>query len=186
VVWSNLNRQLLYSPADLGKRKVDCAAVRLRQFNPQLKISAHYLRLDEQNIEPIIKDYDIIVDCLDNLESRFLLNDACVRQRKPFIHAGVAHLTGQIMTVIPGKSACLRCLLPDRHKESTANKGILGATAGVIGSLQAIEVYKYLLNLTFNGENLSIFDGWNNRLQQLDIKPDPACICQKINDSTLG
>jgi len=185
VAWSNLNRQLLYTPADLGKSKVACAAERLRQFNPDIEITAYPLRLDALNIVPIIKGYDIMVDCLDNLESRFILNDACIKQRKPFIHAGVAHLSGQIMTVIPGKSPCLRCLLPQGHKESTANKGIIGATAGVMGSLQATEVYKYLLNLNINDEGLLIFDGWDYCLNHLNIKPDPACFCQKNNDSPL-
>ena len=176
---SNLNRQLLYTPADVGKSKVACAAARLRQFNPHISVNAYPLYIDATNIGPVVKDYDIIIDCLDNLDSRLLLNDACVTEKKPFIHAGVAHLSGQVMTVIPGQSACLRCLLPVSQKKDAPTRGVIGAAAGVIGSLQALAVYKYLLSLATDQGQYVLFDGWNNRLQHLELQADPGCFCQK-------
>lgn len=181
VSLSNLNRQLLYSPADVGRLKVEVAEEQLHRLNPQISVSAYAQTLTEDNAARLISGFDIIVDCLDSLAARFILNDACILQDKPFVHAGVSGLSGQIMTVIPHKSPCLRCLLPgsDSGEEQTNVKGVLGATAGAIGSIQATEVFKYLLGLPLNDRGLLIYDGIRSSLQNITVKPDPGCFCQK-------
>jgi len=181
VSLSNLNRQLLYSPADVCRLKVEVAEERLRCLNPQISVSAYGQTLTEDNAARLIGGFDIIVDCLDSLAARFILNDACILQDKPFVHAGVSCLSGQIMTVIPHKSPCLRCIFAggDKRSGQTNAKGIVGATAGVIGSLQATEVFKYILGLPLHDGGLLLYDGLRSSLQNYSVKPDPDCFCQK-------
>lgn len=181
VARSNLNRQILYIPEDIGSPKVEVAANRLRKQNPDVNIETYYMMLAKENAADIFEKYDIIVDCFDNFESRFILNDTCVALKKPFVHAGVHSVFGQSITVIPGKSPCLRCILPDGFKapKGEASKGILGATAGLMGAFEAIEVFKFLLGLPGNNQNLLTFNGMESEWQSVNIKPNPNCFCQK-------
>lgn len=178
---TNLNRQILYTPNDIGSPKVEVAANRLRLQNPDVNIETYFMLLSKENATDIINKYDIIVDCFDNFEARFILNDACIALGKPFVHAGVHSLYGQTITVIPGKSPCLRCILPDGYKapKGEASKGILGATAGVMGAFEAMEVFKYLLGMPVNNKDLFIFNGMEADCQSVNIKPNPDCLCQK-------
>lgn len=181
VSLSNLNRQLLYTPADVGRLKAKVAAERLGEQNPDISIVPYAEMLTKDNAPGLFDGYDIIVDCLDNFAARFILNDVCLNQNKPFVHAGVSHLSGQVMTVIPSKSPCLRCLLPEGDKEYKDEdiKGIIGATAGVVGAFQATEVYKYLLGLSVCDHGLLLYDGLRGSMRYLTIDPDPDCLCQK-------
>ncbi len=178
---TNLNRQILYTPEDIGYPKVEVAKKRLLRQNPDVNIETYYMMLSKENAEGIFEKYDIIVDCFDNFEGRFILNDACIALNKPFVHAGVHSLYGQTITVIPGVSPCLRCILPTGYKapKGEESKGIVGATAGVMGAFEAIEVFKYLLGLSGNSKNLLIFNGMQSDCQAVNIKPNPRCFCQK-------
>lgn len=181
VSLSNLNRQILYTPADVGCAKAEAAAARLQQLNPDVKLAIYPYFLTEDNAQAIISRYDLAVDCLDNFPARFILNDACLALNKPFVHAGVHHLYGQTMTVLPGKSPCLRCLFPQTvpGADDPKLKGIVGATAGVMGALEALEVYKYLRGLPVNQQGFFLFDGVELQGRQLPVAPRPDCSCQR-------
>lgn len=181
VSLSNLNRQILYTTADLGRPKAQTAAERLRAQNPDVAAEPYQELLTAANAGKIIDKYDIVADCLDNFDSRFVLNDACLALGKVFVHAGVYHLSGQTITVVPGKSPCLRCLFPHGYQPPPGDerKGIIGATAGVLGCMQAVEIYKYLLGLAVNDQSLLVYHGMDARWQTVRLEPDPDCSCQK-------
>jgi len=191
VSLSNLNRQILFKQDDLGKPKAQTAGKRLRALNPQLETTVYDCFLDADLAASILPAYDIILDCLDNFESRFVLNDACVAARKPFVHAGIGEFFGQLMTVTPGTGPCLRCLFPagaqrpsGTQRPDEINKkgpkkpfGVVGPTPGVLGSLQALEALKYLLGLPVSNDGLVVYDGLQMSLEKVAMTPSPDCIC---------
>lgn len=148
---SNLQRQVIHSFSDVGKSKLESAKETLLGINPDVNIIMHKLYVNSDNIHNIIKDYDFVLDCTDNFETKFLINDACVRGRKAYVHAGVLKFGGQIMTYVPDKGPCLRCLFEDvpdkKDVQSCAEAGIIGAITGVVGSLEAMEAIKYILGI---------------------------------------
>jgi adenylyltransferase/sulfurtransferase len=148
---NNLQRQILHSTKDIGKVKVISAKEKLNALNPGVEIIAHQQRLTSENALEIIKNYDLVVDGSDNFPTRYLMNDACVFLKKPLIHAGVFRYEGQVMTIIPGKGPCYRCLFPEPPPPglvpSCQEAGILGVIPGILGLLQANEVIKYILNI---------------------------------------
>ena len=146
VELSNLNRQVLHWSGDLDKPKVESVAEKLRKLNPNVRVEPLQLELNEENIEDLIRKFDVVVDCLDNWRTRFILNEACVKSRKPLVHAGVHSWYGQITTVLPGRGPCLRCIWPENPPE-TGRFPILGATAGTLGLLEALEVVKLITGL---------------------------------------
>ncbi|MBU1078045.1 MAG: HesA/MoeB/ThiF family protein [Spirochaetes bacterium] len=183
---SDLNRQILYSIKDINRSKVLSAKKRLKTLNPDIKIEAVNTRIDMDNINGLIKDQDFIIDATDNFKTKYLINDACVRNQKAFSHAGVLRFEGQSMTYIPGHS-CLRCLFPEppplNLSPSPKEAGILGSVAGMIGSVQATEAIKFILE---TGE-LLIDTLLTVNLLKMDIskikirknKKCPACISGK-------
>ena len=179
VSYSNLNRQVLYGRSDVGRRKAEAAAERIRFLNPDIKLDIYAEYLTEDNAASLISGYDLALDCLDNFPSRFILNDACVALGVPFIHGGVNRLRGQTMTVIPGRTACLRCLFPGGPEDApdTDDKAIIGATAGVIASLQVTEAFKYLTGQPVN-RGLLMYDGTGPGARLLGLEADPNCICR--------
>ncbi len=183
VSLSNLNRQILYTMDDIGKSKAKQAATRLQAANPEANINIYPIFFTQKNAEEICKSYDIIVDCLDNFETRFILNDACIKLGIPFIHAGVSHYGGQLMTIIPGKSACLRCLFPrgadTQQNNSMLDNAILGATAGIIASMQVMEVFKYLMGLPVSDKGLVLYDGVRMTYDKIEINPLSSCSCRQ-------
>lgn len=180
---SNLQRQILYSEIDCGKEKVTSAAKRLQQINNTISINEHHIKIDTLNICDIIKQYDFIIDGTDSIQLKLLINDACVLQRIPFCHAGAIEFSGQIMTVIPGKSACLRCCFNDFSQEfqSCSQMGIMGPVPGIIGTIQAFEAIKYLSQsgdlltnsmLSFQGERMRFHKFTISRNMYCDICGD--------------
>ena len=139
---SNLQRQILHGTRDLGQKKVTSAKETLADLNPNIQIIAHDCFISPGNILELIAGYDFVLDCTDSYAAKFLINDACVLSRKAFCHAGVSRFYGQLMTVVPG-APCLRCLFP-KVPPRQAEQGIVGAAAGVIGALQAMEAVKYI------------------------------------------
>ena len=183
VALSNLNRQVLFTMGDIGKPKAVVAKERLLALNPELGTNVYNQLMDEELAETIVPDYDIVVDCLDNFNSRFILNDACVMAGKPFVHAGIEEYYGQILTVTPGTGPCLRCLFPGGIQEKEPKKpfGVIGPTPGVIGAMQALEVLKYILGLAVSNEGLVTYDGLNLSLEKVAIQANPECKCRKFS-----
>ena len=145
---SNLPRQTIYGIKDVGKGKAITAKKVLKNKNPDIEVKAYSYRLDETNARRIIKKYDIILDCTDNFETKFLINDTCVKLKKPFVVAGVMDYKGQIMTVIPPKTADFKSLFDELPKyDPNDDKSIYPLAVSVISNIAASEVIKYLLNL---------------------------------------
>lgn len=146
---SNLQRQIIHTTKDIDKPKVYSAKETIENMNPNTVINTYHTLVTNKNIIKLIKDYDFIVDCTDNFSSKFLINDACVIAKKPFSHAGIIGFQGQLMTYVPNKGACYRCIFKEPPKENSVptckQVGVIGAMCGVIGSLQAMETIKYIL-----------------------------------------
>ncbi|AIF68643.1 adenylyltransferase [Palaeococcus pacificus DY20341] len=140
---SNLNRQILHWEEDFGKPKPLSAKWKLEKLNPDIEIETFVGRLSEDNIEDVLGNVDVIVDCLDNFETRYLLDEYAHKKGIPLVHGAVEGLYGQVTTIIPGKTKCLREIFP-KAPEKKESFPILGATAGAVGSIQAVEVIKLL------------------------------------------
>lgn len=185
----NLQRQILHSAKDVGRPKAESANDRLSALNPEIEIIPYKLRLTQENALEVIKEYDIIVDGSDNLATKYLINDACVISRKPFSCGSVFRYYGQAITVLPDKSACYRCLFrrppPPEFIADCRQTGILGTVPGVIGTIQANEVLKYILGIgVLLAGKLLVFDALNSSFHQVKVTRDPACaICAKSRDT---
>jgi len=181
VALSNLNRQLLFGMSDVGKPKALTAQKRTLALNPNLKTTTYSQFIDKKDAEKIIPSYDLVIDCLDNFTTRFILNDVCLEYNKPLIHAGVGEFCGQLMTIIPGKGPCLRCLFPKGIEEKEKKLfGVIGPTPGIMGTLQALEAAKYFLGLPISNDELIAYDGLRMTLEKVPIHPNPNCICRKL------
>ena len=180
---SNLQRQIIHSTSDVGRPKVDSAAEKLTRLNPEVRLIKHPLMAAPENIAQVIEGYDFVVDATDNFEAKFLINDACVLAGTPFSHAGVLRMSGQTMTVLPGSSACLRCVIdqppPSGSVPGAAQVGILGAVAGTLGSVQATEALKYIVGAGALLQNrMMTLDALEMRFTTMSVQQNPACrIC---------
>lgn len=146
---SNLQRQIIHATADVGKPKVQSAAETMQAINPDVKVVTHQMFVNASNVLDLIKDYDFILDGTDNFPAKFLINDACVMAKKPFCHAGIIRFKGQLMTWTPDSDVpCYRCVFkepPPKDAVPTCKQaGVIGAMAGVIGCLQALEAVKFI------------------------------------------
>ena len=172
---SDLNRQFLYGPEDLGKPKARVAAERLGSLNPDVEVEALEIELDENSLPEVLDGVDVVLDGLDNWRTRFLVNEACVKAGVPFVHAGIRGFYGQMTTVIPGRGPCLRCILKATPPEEELVP-VVGPTPGVLGSLQALEAIKILTDL---GEplvgRLLIFDGLRMKFEEIRVDRNPGC-----------
>jgi molybdopterin/thiamine biosynthesis adenylyltransferase len=155
---SNLNRQILHTDARIGELKATSAAKTLGQLNPTTSIVTYADYLDERNVERIVGQPDIIVDCLDNFETRYLLNAYCLENKVPFVHGAVRGMMGQVTFLSPPETPCLRCIFPEPVPKEIFP--VVGVTPGVIGSIQAMEVLKFLtaVGVMLKGR-LIFFDG---------------------------
>jgi adenylyltransferase/sulfurtransferase len=181
VELSNLQRQILHTTGDLGRAKVESAGEKLERLNPEVEVQTYPVRLSDENAEGIFAAYDFIVDGSDNFATKFLVNDAAVSLRKAFSHAGILRLHGQTMTVLPGKSACYRCLFkeppPPGEIPGCQQAGILGAIAGTIGSIQATEAIKYLIGMEEEllAGRLLHYDARELKFRIVEFDRDPLC-----------
>lgn len=180
---SNLQRQVLHHTPDIGRPKVDSAAEKLSAINPDIEIKPYKEMVNSGNIMDIIKDYDIVVDGTDNFPTRFLVNDACVMGGKPLVHGAILRFDGQAFTILPHEGPCYRCIFreppPPGSVPNCSQAGILGAVAGIIGTVQATEVLKLILG---KGKLLSgrllIVDALDMSFRETRIRKDPECpIC---------
>jgi molybdopterin/thiamine biosynthesis adenylyltransferase len=171
---SNLNRQILHSETTISMQKVDSTYSTLMERNRNISITRVYDKLTGKNAERLIDDAELIIDCLDNFQTRHILNEYSVKRGIPMIHAGVSEFQGQITFLHPPKTACLACFYPHTPKKEPVP--IVGATAGVLGSLQAIEAIKYLTGLGENLNNRLLFwDGLEMRFESIMLSKNKNC-----------
>jgi molybdopterin/thiamine biosynthesis adenylyltransferase len=193
---SNLQRQVIHNTERVGMPKTESAKLSIQTLNPDVEVVEHRTRLDADNVLEIIGDYDVLVDGADNFPTRYLLNDASVRLRKPVISASILAFDGQISTFVPYEGPCYRCLYPvpppPEMAPSCGAAGVLGVMAGVMGLLQANEVLKLVAGI---GEpligRLLLYDSLGTRFTELKVKRDPDCpICgdhaPEIPESEMG
>lgn len=193
VELSNLQRQILHTTADIGHDKVQSAKAKLNQLNADVEIRVYAERLERDNAAEIFAGYDFVIDGSDNFETKFLVNDFALAQGIVFSHAGIVRLQGQTMTVIPGKSACYRCLFkeppPPEEILSCQQAGILGAVAGTLGSIQATEAIKFLAGFEDGllTDRLLTYDAKLMKFHILDVKKDPGCsACAAVAKSAIS
>jgi adenylyltransferase/sulfurtransferase len=174
VELSNLNRQILYGSGDIGKRKAEAAKKKLERLNPNVKIEAIARTITERNANDLIDDSDVIVDALDNYPTRYILNRVALRKKVPFFYGAVRGFQGMLTSIIPGKTGCLRCLVPTPPAPSLVP--IMGVTPAVIGCLQTAEVIKYIVGI---GELLMnrmlLFDSLNLKFEMITFKKRETC-----------
>lgn len=171
---SNLNRQILHWDKNVGESKVKSGLEKLSQANPQIEVETFGDKIDESNVYDLTKNSDIIIDAMDNFPTRYLLNRAALKHKIPFIHASVWGLEGRITTIVPGKTPCLECIFP--HPPPKEVFPILGATPGVLGTLQVTETVKVVLGIGRTLENrLLLYDGEYMEFHEIEIKKNPAC-----------
>ena len=178
---SNLQRQILHATKNIGQRKVESAKATLTELNPDVDVKTYSLRFDETNAADIAAEYQFIVDGSDNFDTKFLVNDTAIKLGIAFSHAGIVRLQGQTMTVIPGKSACYRCLFkappPPEEILNCQASGILGSVAGTIGTIQATEAIKFLAGFEEGllTDRLLVYDAKNMKFRDIEVKRDPNC-----------
>jgi len=180
VELSNLQRQIIHTTEDIGKAKVLSALEKIKKLNPNVKVTMYEQYLDASNILDIVKKYDFIIDGTDNFECKFLINDACVLANKAYSYGGILRFNGQSMTIKPNESACYACVFdsppPTNMVPTCASAGILGAIAGILGTIQATEALKYITNYgTLLTNKLLIFDADSMDFDKLNVKKNPKC-----------
>ncbi len=180
VELSNLQRQVLFTTADIGRGKARVAAERLSALNPDVAVEAHSLRLVADNIADLVDAYDIVVTAVDNFPTRFLINDACVLAGRTLCDGAVLRLIGLAMTVKGGETACYRCLFPEPPPPagvvSCSEAGVLGPIPGVIGAIQALEAIKVITGAGQPLYNrLLQFDGAELSFREVEVDRAPAC-----------
>lgn len=171
---SNLNRQILYSPADIGREKAPVAVQRLRALNPSIAVEPRTAEIGEQPAAGLIRGTDVILDCLDSLETRFALNRAAMAARIPMVYAAVSDFTGYLSFLNPPTTPCLECFVPRTPPEEAPT--VPGCTVGLLGSLEAMEAIKFLTGI---GENLTnrllVVEGAEPRFDIVAVERDPTC-----------
>jgi len=174
VELSNLNRQVLHWDEDIGRRKVDSTAEKLEKLNRWVEIEAIEETITEDNVSQLVAGFDLIVDAMDNRPTRYLLNKAAIDNNIPLFHGAIYGFEGRAMTIIPGKTACLRCVYRGVLPEEKFP--VIGVTPAVIGCIQATEVIKYIVGI---GELLTnrllVYDGLNLKFTEFRVKKDPNC-----------
>ncbi len=186
VELSNLHRQIQFKTADISASKVDSLGNSLRQLNPHIVTGHHFERLTDENAMSILKDYDVVLDGCDNFQTRFAVNKACLSLSIPLVSGALGRFDGQLSAFKnDGQSTCYRCFVPHEPEgiESCAAVGVLGAMAGMIGSMMALEAMKII---TGAGEplynKLFLFDGLSANARTINLPRDPSCpACSSAN-----
>jgi molybdopterin/thiamine biosynthesis adenylyltransferase/rhodanese-related sulfurtransferase len=187
---SNLQRQILHTTDRIGMLKTESARLSITALNPETNVVEHRERMTAENVERLIADYDVILDGTDNFDTRYILNDAAIKLRKPVVHGSIYRWDGQVTTFVPFVGPCYRCMYPTQPPPELAPAcsvaGVLGVLPGIIGLLEANEVFKLLLGV---GETLAgrllMFDAMGTTFDEVKVWRDPACpACGE--GSTLG
>jgi adenylyltransferase/sulfurtransferase len=177
---SNLQRQIVHFTKDIGIPKVESAKETMLAINPDVTVNTYQECLRAENICDIICGYDFIVDGTDNFPTKFLVNDACVMENIPFSHGGILRFDGQTMTVVPGKSSCYRCSFtkppPPDAVPTCSQAGVLGAIAGMLGTIQAAETLKYITGVgELLTDTLLSFNAKNMEFRKIKLRKQPSC-----------
>lgn len=180
VELSNLQRQILHHTPDLGRPKVRSAKEKLERLNPTVEVIPYHGRLQVENLFDLFRGYDFIIDATDGVTTKFLINDGAVLLGKPFSYGGIVQFSGQTLTVMPGKTTCLRCLFPiipsSDDIPTCQESGIIGSLAGSLGFVQAMEAVKYLSGegvlLT---DRLLTYDAAISRWREISVRRNPRC-----------
>lgn len=176
---SNLQRQILHGTADIGAAKVESAARRIAAVNPEVEVVTHREYLTAATIGAVVSQYDFVVEGVDNFPSKYLVNDACVLAGVPVSMGGILQFVGQTMTVLPGRTACYRCVMgepPTGKVPTCASAGVFGAIAGMLGSIQAAEALKFVTGVgQVLGDALLCFDAKAMDFMKSPARRDPAC-----------
>ena len=170
---SNLNRQILHSQSRVRMKKAYSAKLALEAFNPECEVEAFTEKIGDDTIKRLADDADLLIDCMDNFEARYALNRYSQKTGIPLLHGAVSGYAGQITLLIPGKTPCLSCIFPNSEQSSTQN--IIGAYAGVVGSMQAGEAVKYLTGDPSLAGKLLIYDGRANSVDLFSVKKNARC-----------
>ena len=180
---SNLQRQILHGTSDVGQSKVVSAKATLNEINPDVEIVMYQQRLSSENVFQLFEDYDLVIDGCDNFSTRYLINDACVMMGKPNIHGSIFQFEGQVTVFYPGKGPCYRCLNPSPPPPGMApscqDAGVFGVLPGMVGSVQAVEAIKVLLEIgdPLIGQ-LLLFDALGMSFKRMKLHQDSECpIC---------
>ena len=180
---SNLNRQILHWLRDVSasRLKVESASWKIKEMNEEVQVLERCERVTIESISSVLGEADVILDCTDNFETRYALNSFCVERRKPFVHAGVEGMFGQITTIVPGETPCLKCLFP-KPPPKKGELPILGAAAGVFGSMQTAEAIKLITGV---GEPLKgqmvLGDLRTNVWERIEVKRKESCpVCSHL------
>ena len=176
---SNLNRQILHSEADIGINKALSSKESIKALNPNVLVEPLTEMIKEGTVENLVGEADIIVDCLDNFETRHVLNEFAVKKSMPFVHAGIHGLSGQLTFIHSPETPCLSCVFPGVVPKEVFP--VVGVTPGIIGTIEAAEAIKWIVGIGENLKNkLLIWDGDTMDFQKVEIKKDPDCrICGK-------
>jgi molybdopterin/thiamine biosynthesis adenylyltransferase len=171
---TNLNRQILHFDRDIGRKKTASAEEKLREINPDITVNAIDVKIDETNAADLVGGAGGIVDAMDNYPTRYLLNDIAIAKEIPFFHGGIRGFYGQVTTIIPGMTPCLKCIFPKAPPVEVFP--VVGVTPGLIGMVQATEVLKYLLGI---GELLTgrlfIWDGMQAQADEIRVERNQSC-----------
>jgi molybdopterin-synthase adenylyltransferase len=189
----NLHRQILYDEADvlLGISKAEAANLHLTEANSQIQIEAVSEFIQPHNVERITENIDLVVDALDNTRTRYLVNDAIISRGIPYVFGGAVETVGNVMTIIPGRTPCLRCLWPDplavdKHPRAST-VGVLSAVATAVASFEVSEAMKILLGRYDDIlPGLLVLELWGNHFHIVPLEPDPACTCRAVGRSSLS
>ena len=180
---SNLNRQVSGWQRDIGRFKAEAAAEKLRELNPSIDVVADVVKVTGENVKDLIRGANVVVDAMDNWSTRFIVNQGCVEEGIPLVHAGIYGFSGQITTIVPGKGPCLRCILP-RTPEDVKRFPVFGATPALLASLQVMEVIKLILEI---GEPLVgrmlIVDGLKMSFTEVAVRRRANCpVCSRRDE----
>jgi molybdopterin-synthase adenylyltransferase len=189
----NLHRQILYDESDVtsGRSKAEIAADRLRAGNSEITVEAISAAIGPDNVEELVRGVDLVVDALDNIATRYHVNDEAVRRRIPYVFGGAVETAGNVMVILPGRTPCLRCLWPDPdavlNHARASEVGVLSSAASAVASIEVTEAIKILTgheDQVLSG--LLIMDFWRNLYHVAEIGRDPRCVCADTDLSARG
>jgi molybdopterin/thiamine biosynthesis adenylyltransferase len=177
---TNLNRQFIHPHSRVGTEKVYSAKKTLFDYNPDINVVAYETKIDDENAEGIVSEFDVVLDCCDNFKAKYAINKGCVKSATALVHAGILEYDAQVMFIIPGKSACYRCVfrdMPDDNDYLKENpKAVIGYTPGIAGAVMAGEAIKYILgdkNLLIN--TLLVMDTLKNDFRKTEVVRQKDC-----------
>ncbi|MGE0472455.1 MAG: ThiF family adenylyltransferase [Nitrospirales bacterium] len=177
---SNLQRQVLHHTPDVGHSKVQSAKEKIHALNPDVNVETYESRFTSDNARELIRKYDVVIDGVDNFPAKFLINDVCVMEGKPFVHGGILKFEGRVFTIMPNESACYRCIFknppPPGVVPTCQEAGIIGVVAGIIGTIQATEAIKVILKIGRPlADRILDFDARTTTFREIRVKRNLNC-----------